>query len=65
MTIELKVGDVVRLRTGGPNMTVSEIYERGGVETVWFEQVAMKDGTIAWGAMHSADWVPEILEKVS
>jgi uncharacterized protein YodC (DUF2158 family) len=68
--MDLKVGDVVRLKTGGPNMTVQRIYEvserrkEAEVETVWFDQIAMKDGTTAWGDMHCADWVPELLEKV-
>lgn len=40
--MELKVGDVVRLKTGGPPMTVEYVQEAPGedpmVGTVWFER---------------------------
>lgn len=36
--IDLNVGDVVFLKSGGPAMTVNKIFEeRGNVECVWFD----------------------------
>jgi uncharacterized protein YodC (DUF2158 family) len=35
--IELKVGDVVRLKAGGPRMTVEAIHSEGTVGCVWFQ----------------------------
>ena len=36
--MELKVGDVVRLKSGGPEMTVEEISENKYITCVWFER---------------------------
>jgi uncharacterized protein YodC (DUF2158 family) len=33
---KLKVGDIVVLKSGSPQMTVSESYENGWVKLVWF-----------------------------
>ena len=38
----LKVGDIVRLKSGGPNMTVSVVNEPGAIHCQWFNQE--KDG---------------------
>jgi uncharacterized protein YodC (DUF2158 family) len=34
---ELKVGDVVQLKSGGPEMTVEEIKPSNNVSCVWFQ----------------------------
>lgn len=40
----MKVGDVVRLKHGGPKMTVTEIreYSKQSLETVWFEEGSIR-----------------------
>jgi uncharacterized protein YodC (DUF2158 family) len=35
---QLKVGDVVQLKSGGPAMTVSSITPGGAVECMWFDK---------------------------
>lgn len=33
------IGDVVRLKSGGPAMTVTHIGERGGISCTWFPDI--------------------------
>lgn len=40
--MDLKVGDVVRLKSGGSLMTVSEVNDAGMAECTWFD----KDGMV-------------------
>jgi uncharacterized protein YodC (DUF2158 family) len=35
-TCNLKPGDIVRVKSGGPKMTVIEILEGHGVNCIWF-----------------------------
>lgn len=35
MSNQFKVGDVIALKSGGPDMTVTEVGLDGGVPTVW------------------------------
>jgi uncharacterized protein YodC (DUF2158 family) len=50
MDNEFKVGDVVRLKSGGPNMTIEGIGKYGPVASddsancVWFEKTNRKQG---------------------
>ena len=39
---DLKVGDVVRLKSGGPKMTVEDIREGGDIYCCWFDDNAKK-----------------------
>ena len=54
MATEFKPGDVVRLKSGGPAMTVTAIGEDGG-ETkafcVWFEGTEQHQGTFVLAAI--------------
>lgn len=45
MAQDFKVGDVVQLKSGGPNMTVAEIQQNGNVWCQWFVSNEPKGGT--------------------
>lgn len=48
MSDELKLGDVVKLKSSGPSMTVDAINpETGGVLCVWFEKGVQKSHVFA------------------
>jgi uncharacterized protein YodC (DUF2158 family) len=49
VTIELRVGDVVMLKSGGPLMTVKEVMPGGDVLCVWF------DGPDRYGSVFKQD----------
>ncbi len=51
--MDLKVGDVVRLKSLGPNMTVCSLSDKN-VECVWFYE----------GTFRTDSFIPEILLKV-
>lgn len=55
--MQLKKGDVVKLKSGGPNMTISFIDNEFGTmfECQWFDKGELKHATFS----------PETLEKVS
>ncbi len=40
--MEFKQGDVVRLKSGGPNMTVEGVDAQGNVNCVWFQGSVVK-----------------------
>lgn len=44
MALLFKCGDVVQLLSGGPAMTVAQVYENGTVETQWFVKGKLFDG---------------------
>ena len=59
--MEFILGDIVRLKSGGPRMTVEAVEERGGkpsVSVVWFERVANKQ------VVQRNMFPPAILDKV-
>jgi uncharacterized protein YodC (DUF2158 family) len=53
-----KVGDVVRLKSGGPRMTVESISKdemtRGTIWCVWFDKTDRKSGTFPEDALETA-----------
>ena len=51
----MKTGDVVRLKSGGPQMTVNQILNIGHVECFWFDD----NDNHMWG-----NFAPEALELV-
>lgn len=60
MTTEtaFKEGDVVRLRSGGPKMTVTTVADQWGTMTAWcswFEGMKAHDGTFPITALKPAD----------
>jgi uncharacterized protein YodC (DUF2158 family) len=57
MATTLKIGDVVRLKSGGPQMTVDQLGTREGqeiVRCVWFEGTSKKTGTFPPVTLESA-----------
>jgi uncharacterized protein YodC (DUF2158 family) len=40
--MDLKIGDIVRLKSGGPNMTIEEIDTDQIVSCVWFQDTIVK-----------------------
>lgn len=42
---QFKIGDVVQLKSGGPRMTVAEIYGDGDLGCVWFVGTKQEAGT--------------------
>jgi uncharacterized protein YodC (DUF2158 family) len=53
-TVEFHRGDVVRLKSGGPQMTVESVVQF--VACVWFDEKELK---------RRNDFLPETLEKVT
>ena len=39
-----KAGDIVRLKSGGPSMTLTSMDDRGYVRTAWFADAAKERG---------------------
>lgn len=39
-----KIGDIVRLKSGGPRMTVNQIYDSGNVYCQWFAGNKLNSG---------------------
>lgn len=56
--MEFKIGDVVRMKSGGPRMTVSGEADGGALTCRWFNQDGRK-----FDVQH-ASFKPEVLEKV-
>jgi uncharacterized protein YodC (DUF2158 family) len=54
------IGDVVRLKSGGPEMTIDELDDNGGVGCVWFEHAGDK-----WKGPKRKTFQPINLERVS
>ena len=44
MSEQLKVGDVVKLKSGGVKMTIEEIDNDGNVSCVWFDGTQLQRG---------------------
>jgi uncharacterized protein YodC (DUF2158 family) len=44
MTQAFKAGDMVRLKSGGPRMTLTSVDDRGYVRTAWFAREAEQYG---------------------
>ena len=51
---KFKPGDIVRLKSGSPRMTVNEIHEDGKLGCIWFDISDLKEKSVA----------PHLLEKV-
>ena len=49
---ELTRGDVVRLKSGGPDMTVTHVLPGGMIGCQWFEKGELKQGTFLPQALH-------------
>jgi uncharacterized protein YodC (DUF2158 family) len=51
---EFKLGDIVRLKSGGPPMTVDEIDKKGGtaiIACLWFDEGQLEDGEFSPAAL--------------
>ena len=48
--MDFKPGDIVRLKSGGPSMTVDEVEKKGNVTSIfcfWFDGAQLEDGEFA------------------
>jgi uncharacterized protein YodC (DUF2158 family) len=58
MAIEIKAGDTVQLKSGGPTMTVSKLKEWKGVmeaKCEWFDGKQNKDGSFPLTSLKLVD----------
>jgi uncharacterized protein YodC (DUF2158 family) len=46
-----KVGDVIKLKSGGPKMTVTSVGDLAGTLSVWFDGTKQLHGTFPTGAV--------------
>jgi uncharacterized protein YodC (DUF2158 family) len=59
-----EVGSVVRLKTGGPSMTVERVHPDGGVITcVWFDEI-ISEKAAGWGKFNREKFDADALEVV-
>lgn len=58
MTFQL--GDVVRLKSGGPPMTIGAIDDRGGILCEWFKDAELKS---SYFASHSLELVKQPAQR--
>lgn len=71
MDHEFKAGDVVRLKSGGPDMTVEDIGKYGmGATTdrakcVWFEGTKRKDDLFELATLRIADTPPITMSRLA
>lgn len=63
MSEPLKVGDVVKLKAGGPLMTVTAKLWRGRVRCLWFDPLNM--GLHGWGALNRGEFAASELEPAA
>jgi uncharacterized protein YodC (DUF2158 family) len=49
--MEFKQGDVVRLKSGSPDMTVEQIDAQGNVSCIWFQGSVVKKQSFAAGLL--------------
>jgi uncharacterized protein YodC (DUF2158 family) len=54
--VRFRIGDVVVLMSGGPQMTVERVSVTGVLSTVWFANGELRRGTILY---------PEVLQKLA
>lgn len=54
MAEELKIGDVVQLKSGGPSMTLEEIDFTGGALCAWFEGKKVEKRTFQLTSLEKA-----------
>jgi uncharacterized protein YodC (DUF2158 family) len=54
MTEKFKLGDTVRLRSGGPVMTINEMATGGGLVCVWFAGSDVKHHSFKPEALEAA-----------
>lgn len=53
---ELKIGDVVQLKSGGPRMTIELIVDRDGtIYCVWFEKTDKKKASFSKEMLNKID----------
>ena len=51
----IQVGDVVRLKSGGPAMTVSALVRAGEAKCLWFAADELKEGTFGMEALEAVE----------
>lgn len=51
----LNVGDKVKLKSGGPKMTVTQVYPEGRVECTWFDGGTVQTANLPENALEDSD----------
>lgn len=52
---EFKVGDVVQLKSGGPKMTIMQVYDEEMCQCTWFDGPSQLKGNQVLAALKMAD----------
>jgi len=58
MAQTFKAGDAVRLKSGGPRMTLTSVEDRGYVRTAWFAGAVKERGHFHFDALIGAPTEP-------
>lgn len=65
MSQQWKIGDVVQLKSGGPQMTVTRVHHDGDVDCQWFYRTDAQSGTFPAGSVQAYQQPPVSARVVS
>ena len=59
---QFRIGDIVQLRSGGPDMTVSHILPSGNAFCVWFDGLERREDTFPPDVLQLAEREREVVK---